>query len=206
MRNIEKRIDQDIAINEDLFSCALVDVTDFLCDSLKDFMTKENRYLGIVKSYMSSLDNAYERFNEDLTSDDEEIYGKVLYLLKPIILREFTRLRNKKLSDGDCVILMIRKLLSIVSETPEFSRARVVKTISKIFDKLFDNIKNRAKKDSMYNFTNQIKGLKLSGSIGKYALDRLDLSAPKKEKTLMIGDSILIDDTNHQIVTIDLAV
>ena len=66
MKNIDKRIDRDIIVNEDLFLSGLLDVSDFLCSSLKIFLEREGRFLGIVKSYISSIDGAFERFNKEL--------------------------------------------------------------------------------------------------------------------------------------------
>lgn len=203
MRNIDKRIDRNIVINEDLFSSGLLDVTDFLCSSLKLFLEKEGRYLGIVKSYMSSIDNAFERFNNDLEEEDYAIFGKILYLLKPIIVREFSRLRRKKLSEGDCVILIIRKLLLIIGEGSDYSHKKEQKTILKIVNKLFDNIRNGGKKDVMYNFSNQVKLLKHSGAIGKYTLDKLDLTQINKEKSPIEGDGLKVDLSSENNV-IDL--
>lgn len=203
MRNIDKRIDKDIVINEDLFSSGLLDVTDFLCSSLKLFLEKEGRYLGIVKSYMSSIDNAFERFNSNLEEEDYGIFGKILYLLKPIIVREFSRLRRKKLSEGDCVILIIRKLLLIIGESSDYSHKKEQKTILKVVNKLFDNIRNGGKKDVMYNFSNQVKLLKHSGAIGKYTLDKLDLTQINKEKSPIEGDGLKVDLSSENNV-IDL--
>lgn len=193
MKSINKRIDPNIMISEDLFSSGLLDVIDFLSFNLKTFLEKEGRYLGIVKSYTNSMDRAFDRFNEDLSDEDISVFGKILYLLKPTLTREFLRLRNKKLSEGDCTILMIRRLLNIINENPDYSHKKEVKTLLKIINSMYDNIRNKNKKDSMYNFSNTIKNLKQSGSIGKYSIDTLELTGEKKEKEVYQGDSIIIE-------------
>jgi hypothetical protein len=203
MKNIDKRIDKDITINEDLFLSGLLDITDFLLVSLKAFLEKEGRFLGIVKSYMSSIDIAFEKFNNCLEDEDYEIFAKLLYLLKPIIIKEFNRLRRKKISEGDCVILIMRKLLNIIEENSEYSYKREVKTILKIINKLFNNIRNKGKKDVMYNFSNQIKILKSSGNIGKYSLDKLDLTQLVREKSLLEDDGLRVDLSSENSI-IDL--
>lgn len=201
MRNINKRIDPNIMISEDLFSSSLIDVTDFLCFNLKGFLEKEGRYLGIVKSYTNSMDNAYERFNKDLEDEDIEVFGRTLYLLKPILVREFLRLKNKKLSEGDCIILMIRKILQIVQENPDYSHRREAKTLLKIINSMYDNIKNRNKKDSMYNFSNTIKNLKQVGAVGKYSIDTLELISEKKEKEVYQGDGLLLESESESKIS-----
>lgn len=201
MKNINKRIDSNISISEDLFSSGLIDVTDFLCFSLKGFLEKENRFIGIVKSYLNSMNTAYERFNSELCDEDSDIYGRILYLIKPIIIKEFHRLRNKKLSEGDCVILMIRRLLNIVLENPEYSHKKEAKTLLKIINCMYNNIRNRNKKDSMYVFSNSIKNLKHSGSVGKYSIDQLELSSDKEEKVIYQGDGLLIENDSENKIS-----
>lgn len=203
MGPIEKRIDENITISEDLFSSGLLDITDFLCSSLKEFLNKEERFLGIVKSYINSMDRAYEYFNKDLTESDADIYGKVLFLLKPLIVREFLRLRRKKLSEGDCVILMIRKILNIIKEeVSEYSHMKEVKTLLKIINRLFDNIKHRSKTDSMYNFSNQIRILLKSGAIGKYQLNKLSLTLLKGNKEVYSGPESKVSKDIGKVVEI----
>ncbi len=200
MKSINKRIDPNISISEDLFSSGLIDVTDFLSLVLTEFLEKEERYVGIVKSYINSMNTAYEKFNLDLCDEDSEIYGKILYLLKPIITKEFYRLRSKKLIDGDCVILIIRRILDIVLENADYTHKKVAKTLSKIVNSLFNNIRNRNKKDAMYVFSNSIKNLKHSGSVGKYSIDSLELGNDKEEKVVYQGDGLLIEnDSDNKI-------
>lgn len=206
MKNINKRIDTSITINEDLFHCGLLDATDFLCSSLKIFLENEGRYLGIVKSYISSLDLAYEKFNEFLNENESDIYGRILYLIKPIILKEFGRLKSKKLSEGDCVILIIKKIVSIIEESESFSHNKELRTISKIINRFYNNIKNKNKKDVMFNFTNQIKTLRNKGCIGKYLLDKLDLTQLKREKGILTEENSLLVNEESSISEVEWSV
>lgn len=206
MKNINKRIDPSITINEDLFHCGLLDATDFLCSSLKIFLENEGRYLGIVKSYISSLDLAYEKFNEFLNENESDIYGRILYLIKPIILKEFGRLKSKKLSEGDCVILIIKKIVSIIEESEFFSHNKELRTISKIINRFYNNIKNKNKKDVMFNFTNQIKTLRNKGCIGKYLLDKLDLTQLKREKGILTEENSLLVNEESSISEVEWSV
>jgi hypothetical protein len=108
-------------------------------------------------------------------------------------VREFSRLKRKRLSEGDCVILIIRRLLLIIEECHEYSHKKELKTILKIINKLFNNIRNKGKKDVMYNFSNQVKILKNSGNVGKYTLDKLDLTQIIKDKSPIEGDGLKVD-------------
>ena len=203
MGPIEKRIDENITIPEDLFSSGLLDTTDFLCSSLKEFLNKEERFLGIVKSYINSMDRAYENFNKDLTDEESDIYGRVLFLIKPLIVREFSRLRRKKLSEGDCVIVMIRKILTIIKEeVHEYTHMKEVKTIMKVINRLYDNIRHRSKTDAMYNFSNQIRVLLKSGAVGKYQLNKLNLTLLSKDKEVYSGPESKVSSDTGKVVEI----
>jgi hypothetical protein len=203
MGPIEKRIDENITIPEDLFSSGLLDTTDFLCSSLKEFLNKEERFLGIVKSYINSMDRAYENFNKDLTDEESDIYGRILFLIKPLIVREFSRLRRKKLSEGDCVIVMIRKILTIIKEeVHEYTHMKEVKTIMKVINRLYDNIRHRSKTDAMYNFSNQIRVLLKSGAVGKYQLNKLNLTLLSKDKEVYSGPESKVSSDTGKVVEI----
>lgn len=172
--DIEKRIYPDLRISDELYISGLLDITGFLCSELTEFLIKENRYYGITKSYMKSINEALQRIDKDNTEEDIEIYGKMLFLYKPIIVKEFNRLRNKSISCGDSVIMMIKKILEIISGNP-YKHNKEVRTIRKIINKFFDNIKLKRKNDPMYNFSNSIKTFMKNGYIGKYELDHLSL-------------------------------
>lgn len=209
MKNsINSRIDPDLIIDEELFSLGLVFVTKYLCEPLKEYMEKENRFLGIVKSYMSSIYNTYNKVTCEVVDENCDEYtlgGRILFLLKPILVREFNRLRSKKISEGDCIILMIRRILQMIIEIDQFSFSNEAKTLEKIIEKLYSNIKNKNKKDVMYNFSNQIRNLRTAGNIGKYSLDKIVFSLPKKEKTLIdSGGTTLINEGSGEIKEVDL--
>lgn len=201
--SIDKRIDTEITVSESLFACGLLDITDFLCSSLKVFLEKEGRYLGIVKSYMNTLDQTYNKFNQNLSEVDSDIYGRILFLLKPILIKEFIRLRKKKISEGDCIIVMIKKILSIISEIPEFQFRKEVKTGLKVITRMYDNIKNRFKKDALYNFSNIIRSKMALGQIGKYSLDKFDLTEiENKEKEIYSGPEAIVSHDSNKVTEI----
>ena len=159
---IENRVSKEIQIPEDTFLEGLLDITEFLFSELEKFLEEENRYHGITKSYMNTINIAFCRFNKEVSEDDVILYGKILYLFKPILKREFRRLKDKKLSLGDVTIVIINKILSIVSEekTVSFRFSKELKTLRKIISKLFDNIKMKKKEDPLYQLSNSIKTYK----------------------------------------------
>lgn len=198
---IENRVSKEVQVPEDTFLEGLLDITEFLFSELENFLEEENRYHGITKSYMNTVNIAFCKFNKEITEDDVIIYGKVLYLFKPILKREFKRLKDKKLSLGDVTIVIINKILSIITEekTIGFRFSKELKTLRKIITKLFDNIKMKRKEDPLYQLSNSIKTYKDSGYVGKYCLDHfsfLEKSDIEKSKLSDPGPRISMCDND----------
>ena len=61
-----------------------------------------------------NIKESYNRVSCKVSESDIEIYGKLLYLFKPLLKKEFRRLKSKKLSSGDSAIIMIHKILEII--------------------------------------------------------------------------------------------
>lgn len=190
---IEKRILPNITISEEVYIGGLMDITSFLCSELTQFLIEENRFFGISKSYMKSINDALTKIGEDNTEEDIDIYGKILFLYKPLILKEFNKLKSKSISSGDSTIIIIKKIIDIVTGH-EYKHNREVRTIRKIITKFFDNIKHKRKNDPLYNFANTIKTYMDSGTIGKFNLDHITLKPTKIEKEELVGSGIRINE------------
>ena len=160
----------------------LLDVIDFLYLELKQFLTEEGRCFGIVKSYLHSVQDAYTRIFDGVTDEKIETYGRILYLYKPLLRKEFTRLVERSLSPADAVIVIIRRLLQVVDEVTDYEHRREVKTIKKITEKMYDNIRNHAKKDSLFLLANTVKTYMDSGKGGRYSHDIFKFALPEKVK------------------------
>lgn len=198
---IENRISKEIQIPEDIFLEGLMDITEFLFSELEYFLEEENRYHGITKSYMNTVNITFRKFNNDVNDNDMLMYGKILYLLKPILKREFKRLKDKRLSLGDVTIVIINKILNIIMEekTSGFRFNKELRTLRKIITKLFDNIKLKKKEDPLYQLSNSIRICKINGYVGKYSLDHFSFfekSDIEKSELSDPGARISIEDSN----------
>lgn len=177
-------------VDEGTYALGLLDIVEFLYIDLQGLMKREDRCFGIVKSYFNSISDAYGKIHEgenDLVLIDK--FGKILYLFKPILKREFKRLVERGLSPADSNICIMRKLLGIIEECQELSCKKEAKTIKKIIDKLWDNIRNYAKKDSLYNLANTIKTYILKGTIGKHCLDKFTIETENRPKEKLTGEN-----------------
>ena len=188
---IEERVGGS-PVEKNLYVDGLLDVIDYLYLELKQFLTKEGRCFGIIKSYLHSVQDAYTKIFKDVDDEKIEVYGRVLYLYKPLLRKEFTRLVERSLSPADAVIVIIRKLLSIVDEVQEYEHRREVKTIKKVTEKMYDNIRNHAKKDSLFLLANTVKTYMDQGKAGRYRHDIFKFEVPEKknEKLENPGDRL----------------
>lgn len=200
MRDLEKRINPDIQVPEEIYITGLIDVSSFLFSELEVFLEDEGRYFGITKSYIHSINQALGKIYSDTTEEDADIYEKILFLYKPILLREFKRLTGKRLSPGDAVIVIVKKILEICSSHEGYKHGKELRTMKKIITKFFDNIKNNRKKDSLYLLSSVIKTYMEAGVIGKFNLSQLDLKELDAPKVIMTGSGIRMDEESENKV------
>ena len=81
--DISKRISKDRFIeDEDTYLTGILWVSILLLADLQRLMKQENRYKGIVISYYTSIVSALK----DIEFPEQELYGSILYLLKPLII------------------------------------------------------------------------------------------------------------------------
>ena len=199
---LTNRISPDWVVGETTYVAGLLDVVEFLFVELEDLLKKEDRYFGIVKSYTSSIREAYSRINSKVEEEDIDIFGRILFLYKPLIIKEFRRLKGRRLSPADACITIIHKLLEIISE---YEIGGEVKTVSKVIGKLWDNIRNTAKNDSLYYFSDLIKSTMKKGEVGKYPSSQLVLRAEEQEKTALENPGERIsEDSGTKVMEINL--
>lgn len=188
---LTKRIQDDLYIPQFTYLHGLLDIIQFLCNDLKILLEAEGRYFGIMPVYMKRIDRTFEIINNEDTADDLTNYSKILYLFKPLIGREYKKLRQRKVTRADCVITIIKKILEIVLEDPDFPYYKEVKRIYKIFIKLFNNIKNVGKNYSLFKLSENIKKYLNSGQVGKYAT--LQYSIIDEENKVIKNKEILTE-------------
>ena len=198
------RVDPNLRVTEAIYSEGLMNVLNYLFLDFERLLISEERYFGIVKSYIHSVRFTYVKMLPTMNEEDMNIQKRILYLYKPLLKKEFRRLQSKHLTAADSCLCLIRKIISILEEIIDFKYKRELKTLRKIADKFFDNIKNRAKKDSLYNLAFQIKTYMKDGKVGKHMLDRFSLTdsdIPEKGKILE-GDGTRLNLENGKIIEV----
>ena len=186
--NLERRLQKEL-ISESSCIDGLVDISQCLFAELRTYLEEENRSFGIVTSYIKSLRSAYKDFNNDFqTEESMETLGKTIYLYKPLIIGDFRKLCQKRLSKADSIITLMKRITDVILEISgnNYNHLREVRTINKIITKLFDNIRNNGKNIKLNLLVDSIKKYTTFGQTGKYSVDEINFKKEeikKSEKT-----------------------
>jgi hypothetical protein len=198
---LTKRIQDDLYVPQFTYLYGLLDIIQFLCIDLKKLLEDEGRYFGIMPIYIKRIERFFEIINKDDTSDDLNKYARILYLFKPLINREYKKLRQRKVTRADCVIVIVKKILEIVLEDSDFPSYKEVKKIYKIFVKLFNNIKNSGKNYSLFKLSENMKKYLNSGQVGKYVILQYSIINEEnrivKSKELLTKPDVKIEETKE---------
>lgn len=201
---IKDREDKDIKLSEYEYLRGLLHIVYFLFNDLEKLLFIEGRYFGITVIYMNIVRNSYRKIKEDDTESDISNFGRIVYLFKPSIMKEYKKLRRRRVSEADCVISIIKKILDIVVEDKDSTYYKSVKKLHKLTNKLFDNIKNNGKNSSMYSLVSNLKNYINSGIVGKYPLSNFSVieEERKKERGREIqGSKVKIDlDSDNKVI------
>lgn len=204
---LTKRVNKKEIIGKPLYAEGVFDILSFLFVDLWELMKEENRFFGIIPVYKQNIQRSFNKVNSSITNfdDDIEVYGKILYLFKPIILKDYRRLCSKHLSKADAVIVLINKISEILENTPWFEHKSELKDIRKIVEKLFSNIRNNAKKADLLPLISSINYYMEQGWIGKTALHDFHIKEEdelRKDKTPIEGNGVRFTDNNNEGIVV----
>lgn len=205
MNNIEKRMDKDIVVEDNIYFNSLLHLCETLIPTLQEFLEKEGRFSGMAKSYIHSINDTFTGINEEVEDEEFETYEKVVYLFKPVILREFSYLKSRRLSDGDSLIIILRKIIEILigSCPSDYPYEKKMKTLSKILSKFYENIKNTKKNAKLFQLSDTLKYCIEKTAVGKYPLTKIiffEKDKVKKEKEILTNPgSRMLEDSGNKI-------
>lgn len=174
--DLQKRADKYTTIGLDYFVSSLLDIVDILRVKIVQRLEEEGRYFGLAKSYMDSICSEFDKINKNVTEEDVEIFGRTLFLLKPLLIREFKRSVGKGLSAADTIILISRKILEIcIASSPKHYHIQEAKVIKSILDKFHGNMRNKFKDESYFFLATTIYEALEKEMAGRYQLDDIEL-------------------------------
>lgn len=196
------RIEQGEYVAENIYASGLIRIVQYLFLDLSDLLEDEGRRFGIVLSY---LDSVYHTCKQMDLSMDDSTSGKIIFLYKPLILREFKKLCKKRVSRADSVIVIIKRILEIIlDQAPTYQYTRETKSLLKIIDKLFDNIRNKAKNSNLRGMTECIEDYMSAGVVGKYELEKFSIleEEEKRIRTPLIGSGVRVKEEHSKILEV----
>lgn len=205
MNNIDRRIDKNVVVEDNIYFNALLHLCETIIPTFKDFLEKEGRFSGLAKSYVHSIQETFSYINEEVEDKEFEIYEKIIYIFKPTILKEFNYLKSRRLSEGDSIIIILRKIMEILidSSPSDYEYIRRMKTIHKILSKFYENIKNTKKSAKLFQLSDNLKYCIEKTAVGKYPLSKIDFSDNYKKvrggEILTNPGSRMLDDSENKI-------
>lgn len=194
------RVNNKETVDREVYADGVFDIISYLCLELWDFMKQENRFFGIIPIYKKSVDKSIENFNNSIEDwNNIEIYGKVLYLFKPLLIRSYKRLCSKHLSKADCIIVILYKITDLLKNSPHFTHKAELKNIHRIVKKLYDNIRNNAKTTDLLSLVSSINYYLEKGWVGKTAIYEFNIGEENRAatKTLLEGSGVRLDNGNR---------
>lgn len=156
----------------------ILDICQYLRLEMIRFLDEEGRNRGTVKSYMNNLKSIFERMNQEVSEEDCDIYDHVLAALRGQIYSDFKRLLKKRLSMADCIIVIMKRILDTtksIDTIQDFRFTRELDSVLKVITKLYDNIRNRGKEDSLYLMKSTVEKLIYSGELPERIAQKINL-------------------------------
>ena len=197
------RIATDLTISEEYtYVDGLMYTLKTMMPELERYLSEEGRYFGVMIPYINTINGSFKTLFTPELLKEEEIYQRITFLYKPILIKEFKKLGGKRVSKADRLITIFHKVLNVILETEDYPGNKEVKNINKIITKLFNNIRNTSKNSSLYSLVNFIRKYKELGYIGKYPMKTLimDDEVKSKEQTVLLDSGVRIDqEFNNKI-------
>ena len=205
MRNdfhLERRIQKDLVVSEEIYLSGLFDITQWLIMDLEGFVKEEGRFFGVMPGYFISMKAYYSQFNQGCTEDDCDIYGKIMYLFKPILLHEYGKLEQRHLSKADRVIVMMKRILDMtekIATSLSHPKTECIKGVNGIITKIYDRIKNNGKTLELRYMTTTMKSYLERGVVGKICVDEFGLQSEidkraNNSKPIEPGKNIMMEE------------
>lgn len=186
-----------------MYLVGLFDVMGKLFNELVNLLKIEDRAFGVMKEYIRICNDA---FTLNTTDEERDIYNRILFLLKPVFIKEFKRLTKRHLTPADAVITILHRSLEIIEELLD-EDSPILEELGKtkeVIDKVWDNIRNRAKKDAMYFYSDLIKTIIEDGIVGKYPLSSISFAEEQKKEPLRNPGVRFKEESPGKIIEINL--
>lgn len=199
---LDKRIKPDLVVPYDDYFIGILPLLEFLLGDLEKYLDREGRYFGIMVKYVHRSRDIIKNLGLTYESD---IWKRIIFLYKPVIVKEYKKLLKRKVSKADSIICIFRRFLEILllySDGDEnYERLNQMRGI---FDKMYSNIKNKGKEYSFPTLDAVVSGSIEEGIVGLHKLGKFSIfgdEKKRKSKEEFSGSGLRIEEVSDNLVT-----
>lgn len=204
-QQLNKRINPNVTIPNFQYFIGIVPLLEFLINDLEKYLDREGRYYGIMVSYIHKTREILKDIKE--TKDDEvddTTWRQIIFLYKPVILREYKKFLKRKITKADAIICIFRKIIEIILTYAEDEMFEKFNNIYIIFTKMYQNIKNKGKEYSTPFLCSLVDGSIGEGIVGLHKLNKfsiVDEENKRRSKDEINGSGIRIEETSKNLIS-----
>lgn len=203
-QQLNKRINYNIAVPNYDYFLGIVPLLEFLINDLEKFLDREGRYYGIMVTYIHKTREILKNIRPDLEESDDTIWKRVVFLYKPIILREYKKFLRRKITKADAIICIVRKILEVILTYAEDDMFEKFNNIYIIFNKMYVNIKNKGKEYSLPLLSSVVDGSIGEGLVGLHKLDKFSIveeENKRRAKDKIDGSGVRIEEISNDLIS-----
>ena len=203
-QQLNKRIGYSSAIPNSEYFLGIVPLLEFLINDLEKFLDREGRYYGIMVTYIHKTREILKNIRPDLEEEDDITWKRIIFLYKPIILKEYKKFLRRKVTRADAIICIVRKIVEIILTYAEDEIFEKFNNIYIIFGKMYTNIKNKGKEYSLPILCSVVDGSIEEGLVGLHKLDKFSIveeENKRKAKDEISGSGIRIKEISDNLIS-----
>ena len=205
--HLDRRVQKDLIVSDDVYICGLFDIVQWLVFDMEGFAKEEGRYFGIMPTHFYNMKQAFSRFNKGCTEDMCDIYGKIFYLFKPLIINEYGKLGDRKLSKADRIIVISKRILDLlvsIGEERDHEKLEPMKSVQEIITKMFNRIRNDGKNIELRRLIALMKQYIDKGVVGKICVDEFSMQSEIEKREAgrqpVTNDGAMVSENNGRTI------
>ena len=203
-QQLNKRIGYNVIIPNYEYFLGIVPLLGFLINDLEKFLDQEGRYYGIMVTYVHKTREILKNIRPELEEGDDIIWKQIIFLYKPVILKEYKKFLKRKVTRADAIICITRKILEIILTYAEDDLFEKFNNIYIIFNKMYANIKNKGKEYSLPLLCSVVDGSIEEGLVGLHKLDKFSIveeENKRRAKNEINGSGIRIKESSDNLIS-----
>ena len=203
-QQLNKRIGYNVIIPNYEYFLGIVPLLGFLINDLEKFLDQEGRYYGIMVTYVHKTREILKNIRPELEEGDDIIWKQIIFLYKPVILKEYKKFLKRNVTRADAIICITRKILEIILTYAEDDLFEKFNNIYIIFNKMYANIKNKGKEYSLPLLCSVVDGSIEEGLVGLHKLDKFSIveeENKRRAKNEINGSGIRIKESSDNLIS-----